>query len=79
MGVTWRFTEANAPTHELWWSSGDTDSVIAPTRAFIRALRNANGRLFITVTDTSNDKVSWEFNVAGAPDAAATLGRGCLG
>ena len=75
--VTWRFTETNAPAHELWWSSGDAGSVIATSGAFDRALRDANGRLFIVVTDASNETVSWEFNVAGAADVAATLG--CLG
>lgn len=77
--VTWRFTEADAPTQELWWSNGDSESAIFPPvgGSFIRALRNANGRLFISVRDIYNETVSYEFNVAGAPDAAATLG--CLG
>ena len=45
--VAWRFTEASAPTQEPWWSNERTESaVLAPAGgAFIRALRNANGRL----------------------------------
>lgn len=79
VAVAWRFTEDSSPTRELWWSDGETSSVIAPPArgAFVRALRNADGRLFIAVTDTSNETVTYEFNVAGAADVAATLG--CLG
>ena len=76
VSVTWRFSENSTPSRERWLSDGELDSaVFAPkSGSFRRALRNANGRLFIRITDNADDTVSYEFNVQGASHAAAALG-----
>ena len=76
VSVTWRFSESSTPTNERWGSNEELDSTVFAPRggSFRRALRNANGRLFIRITDNLNDTVSYEFNVQGASRAAAALG-----